>query len=210
MAASVGPIGLGTDMRSAPTFGRRENGIRRGGWSKPETSGASAPAPHPRFRDERASASTSVTRLVGMTSEWHRCPSARYRFARRAALAPSQGSRARTPAFSLLVGWLSSGWCASSGAPGVVERVAHFSFRRSGPRRLFVGAASASQFHAGPSGGQKAAGSLPRHRIGPARLRAGGLEGLLAGLRMCQQAIRILRATADLAGFLAVRLARLL
>src|SRR3954447_4417446 len=34
-----------------------------------------------------------------------------------------------------------------------------FLFRRSGHRRVFVGAASASQFHAGPSGGQKAAGA---------------------------------------------------
>src|SRR3954451_1152534 len=50
-------------------------------------------------------------------------------------------------------------------------------FRRSGPRRVFVGAVSASQFHAGPSGGQKAAGAC-RGRVGPAR--GGGLEGLLA------------------------------
>ena len=56
--------------------------------------------------------------------------------------------------------------------------VGSFLFRRSGRRRVFVGAVSASQFHAGPSGGQKAAGAC-RGRIGPPW--RGGLEGLLAG-----------------------------
>src|SRR3954451_25079169 len=63
------------------------------------------------------------------------------------------------------------------GAPGDV-RWCSFLFRRSGPRRVFVGAVSASQFHAGPSGGQKAAGTC-RARVGPSR--RGGLGGFLAG-----------------------------
>ena len=44
--------------------------------------------------------------------------------------------------------------------------------------QTFVGAVSASQSHAGPSGGQKAAGAC--RDVGAARLRAGGLERLLA------------------------------
>src|SRR5215207_1161625 len=59
----------------------------------------------------------------------------------------------------------------------LVVRWGSFLFRRSGPRRLFVGAVSASQFHAGPSGGQKAAGAC-RGGVGPAW--RGGLEWLLA------------------------------
>ena len=54
--------------------------------------------------------------------------------------------------------------------------VAHFSFGAWG-RRLFVGAVSASQFHAGPSGGQKPAGAC-RDRCDAAG--AAGLEGLVA------------------------------
>ena len=54
--------------------------------------------------------------------------------------------------------------------------VAHFSFGAWG-RRLFVGAVSASQFHAGPSGGQKAAGAC---RDRSAAAGAAGLEGLVA------------------------------
>ena len=64
-------------------------------------------------------------------------------------------------------------WCWCS----LVVRWCSFLFRRSGARRVFVGAVSASQFHAGPSGGQKAAGAC-RGRIGPPW--GGGLEGLLA------------------------------
>jgi hypothetical protein len=58
------------------------------------------------------------------------------------------------------------GWCGSGRS---------FLFRRWW-RRLFVGAVSASQFHAGPSGGQKAAGAC-RDR---AAARAAGLERLVA------------------------------
>ena len=54
-------------------------------------------------------------------------------------------------------------------APGGVE-AGSFLFRRSGRRRVFVGAVSASQFHAGPSGGQKETGAC-RDRIGPALTR---------------------------------------
>jgi hypothetical protein len=56
-------------------------------------------------------------------------------------------------------------------------------------------AVPASQFACGPSGGQKAEGA-GREKIS-ARL---GLKGS-SRLSTCQQAIRTLRATADLAGF---------
>lgn len=81
------------------------------------------------------------------------------------------------------------------GLPG--GEVLLISLSALGPRKVFVRAVSASQSHAGPSGGQKAAGAC-RGRIGPPR--CGGLEGLLA----CQAAFRILRA-ADLTGFLPAR-----
>ena len=74
-----------------------------------------------------------------------------------------------------------------------MDEVCSFLFRRSG-RRSFLGAAPAAQFHAGPSGGQKAAGAR--------RGRLVGLEGLARGASMCQAAIRSLRATDDFAGFL--------
>ena len=78
-----------------------------------------------------------------------------------------------------------------------------FLFRRSGRRRVFVGAVSASQFRAGLSGGQKARGAC-RGRSG--RRLVGALKGSWRE-RMCQEAIRILRATAALAGFLPARAA---
>src|ERR687886_297422 len=52
-------------------------------------------------------------------------------------------------------------------------------FRRSGHRRVFVGAASASQFHAGPSGGQIGAGAC-RDGGGVGRATPRRREGLLA------------------------------
>src|ERR1017187_6434936 len=60
-----------------------------------------------------------------------------------------------------------------------VVRWCSFLFRRLGQRRVFVGAVSASQFHAGPSGGQKAAGACRDN--GGVSHRLGWLEGLLAG-----------------------------
>ena len=74
-------------------------------------------------------------------------------------------------------------------------RNAHFSFgARGAPSR--IEAVPASQFACGPSGGQKAAGA-GRDKIGVGRC---GLKGS-SRLSTCQQAIRTLRATADLAGF---------
>ena len=80
----------------------------------------------------------------------------------------------------------------------LVDEVCSFLFRRSG-RRSFLGAASAAQFHAGPSGGQKAAGA--RRGSVLAAAGAGGLKGS-SRASMCQAAIRSLRATDDFAGFL--------
>src|SRR5215207_3651544 len=98
----------------------------------------------------------------------------------------SRAPLAKLQAYKRRMGWS----CLFDGGPAV-KRVVLFvgCSRRGGAgglflfrrlvRRLFVGAASASQFHAGPSGGQKAAGAC-RDVGGPARLRAGGLERLLA------------------------------
>ena len=72
-----------------------------------------------------------------------------------------------------------------------------FLFGRSGHRRVFVAAVSASRFDAGPSGGQKAAGAC-RDGGGVGAARTGRLEGLLAREGTCQAAIRTLRATAEL------------
>ena len=94
----------------------------------------------------------------------------------RAPASVESNSHAPAIAFSLITRGLSSGSLRGRVLPGC--EVCSFLFRRSGPRRLFVGAVSASQFHAGPSGGQNATGAC-RGRIGPAR--CGGLEGLLAG-----------------------------
>src|SRR5512132_2886029 len=83
----------------------------------------------------------------------------------------------------------------------LVDELSSFLFRRS-RRRSFLGAASAAQFHAGPSGGQKAAGA--RRGSDPAAVGAGGLKGS-SRLSMCQAAIKSLRATDDFAGFLPCR-----
>src|SRR3954466_9488166 len=53
-----------------------------------------------------------------------------------------------------------------------------FLFRRSGPRRVFVGAVSASQFPGGPSSGQKRRGACRGRRLAAAW--AAGLERLVA------------------------------
>ena len=76
----------------------------------------------------------------------------------------------------------------SSGRSQLVDEVSSFLFRRSW-RRSFLGAAPGSQFHAGPSGGQKAQ-----------ELAGAGLKGSRRE-SMCQAAIKSLRATADFAGF---------
>jgi hypothetical protein len=55
-----------------------------------------------------------------------------------------------------------------------------FLFRRLGRRRVFVGAVSASQFHAGPSGDQKAAGACRDGGGVGGGARARRLERLLA------------------------------
>jgi hypothetical protein len=95
-------------------------------------------------------------------------------------------------------------WRFSLAAPGVVERVAHFSFGARGadcswelPRLL------------NSMRGRQAARKqreLAETSVALLVCERAGLKGCWR-LRMCQQAIRILRATADLAGFLPVRLA---
>ena len=135
-----------------------------------------------------------------------RGPASAYRVSCQAAATQPEGLRRRaTAAFSLNVGWLSRPPLVV-GVGGILPagEVGSFLFRRSGRRRVFVGAVSASQFHAGPSGGQKARG-LAEAGVGPAR--RGGLKGCWRE-RTCQAAIRILRATAALAGFLPARAAR--
>ena len=82
-------------------------------------------------------------------------------------------------------------WPWSSGRSQLLDELGSFLFRRSGRRSFLEQAASAAQFHAGPSGGQKAAGVA----------EAGSLKGSWRE-SMCQAAIKSLRATADFAGFL--------
>jgi hypothetical protein len=101
-------------------------------------------------------------------------------------------------------GRLSGGWCSWLDAAGVVVRVAHFSFGAwcadcwwELPRLV--------KFHAGPSGGQKQR-ELAETSVALIVCERAGLKGCWR-LRMCRRAIGILRATADLAGFLPLRLA---
>jgi hypothetical protein len=97
-------------------------------------------------------------------------------------------------------GGLSSGWCSWLDAPGVVERVAHFSFGACViaecswelPRLLN----SMRGRQAARKQRELAETEPPRGRLG---LNGSSREST------CQAAIRILRATADLAGFLPLR-----
>src|SRR5215216_4782106 len=81
--------------------------------------------------------------------------------------------------------WLSS--CRSQ----LVDELGSFLFRRSG-RRSFLGAASAAQFHAGPSGGQKAAG-VRRGRFEwlAAREHVPGRDQKLAGDRRLRRVLAV-------------------
>jgi hypothetical protein len=74
----------------------------------------------------------------------------------------------------LLDGWGAVESCCRC---SLVVRWGSFLFRRWGPRGVCVGAVSASQLRAGPSGGREAAGAC-RGRVGPAW--RGGLERLVA------------------------------
>src|SRR4051812_43665154 len=97
------------------------------------------------------------------------------------------------PAVKLVV--LGRGCSRLGGADG------SFLFRRWS-RRLFVGAASASQFMRGRQAARKQL-ELAETSV-PLVCERAGLNGCWR-LRMCQHAIKVLRATADLAGFLPAR-----
>ncbi len=104
-------------------------------------------------------------------------------------------------AFSLKGGRLSSWRGAVVGAPVWVERMAHFSFGAGGADCSW----ELSRLLNSMRGRQAARKQLELAETSVGLWERAGLNGRWR-LRMCQQAIRILRATADLAGFLPARL----
>ena len=105
-------------------------------------------------------------------------------------------------AFSLKEGGLSRWWGSGVFAPVGVERLAHFSFGAGGADCSW----ELSRLLNSMRGRQAARKQRELAETSvPLAWERAGLKGCWR-LRMCQQAIRILRATADLAGFLPARL----
>jgi hypothetical protein len=154
-------------------LGRKPAGLSARWGARPDP--IAGPRSHPSPLPHSARDTASQRRLAGSRNGRRAVVRPRAIDSHLAPASVENSSRAAAIAFSLITLGLSSGSLRGWVLPGC--EVGSFLFRRSGPRRVFVGAVSASQFHAGPSGGQKAAGAC-RGRIGPPR--RGGLEGLLA------------------------------